>query len=232
VTHLAKKILVVDDEEYIVELLQMNLKQHGYIPICAYSGKEAIEKAQKTRPDLILLDIMMPDMDGIETCRRMKEDHLLKRIPIIMLSAKSEETDKVIGLGVGADDYITKPFGIRELFARISTALRRIEQNLPETEVIYAGNLRIDVSAHTVTINDNEINLTLTEYHILKYLANNLNRVVTRENLVSALSPFISIEQSAINVHILNLRRKIGDDYIITVRGLGYKLIVPEDTFE
>lgn len=228
--HLAKKILVVDDEEYIVELLRINLKQHGYVPICAYSGMEALEKAQKLRPDLILLDIMMPDMDGLETCRRLKENQLLKKIPVIMLSAKSEETDKVIGLGLGADDYITKPFGIRELFARISTALRRTEQDLPEGELIYVGNLRIDISAHVVSINDNIINLTLTEYHILKHLAENVNRVVTRENLVSALSPFISVEHGAVNVHILNLRRKIGDNFIVTVRGLGYKLIIPDET--
>ena len=226
--HLAKKILVVDDEENIVELLRINLKQHGYVPICAYSGMEALDKAQKIRPDLILLDIMMPDMDGLETCRRLKENQLLKKIPVIMLSAKSEEADKVIGLGVGADDYITKPFGIRELFARIRTALRRTEQDLPDGEIVYVGDLRIDVSAHIVSVNDNILNLTLTEYYILKHLADNVNCVVTRENLVSALSPFISVEQSAINVHILNLRRKIGDNYIATVRGLGYKLIIPD----
>jgi len=231
VIHLAKKILVIDDEEYIVELLRMNLKQQGYVPICAYSGMEAIDKAQKMRPDLILLDIMMPDMDGLETCRKLREDHLLKKVPIIMLSAKSEETDKVIGLGVGADDYITKPFGIRELLARINAVLRRTEQNLPDEELIYVGNLRINISAHIVSINDNIVNLTLTEYHILKYLAENLNRVVTRENLVLALSQFISIEQSAINVHMLNLRRKIGDSYIITIRVLGYKLIIPDETY-
>lgn len=227
---MAKKILVVDDEEYIVELLRMNLKKQGYVPICAYSGAEALDKAQKMKPDLILLDIMMPDMDGLETCRKLREDHLLKKVPIIILSAKSEETDKVIGLGVGADDYITKPFGLRELFARINAALRRSELNLPDEEFIQIGNLQINTSAHTVTINDNIVNLTLTEYHILKYLAKNVNRVVTRENLVSALSPYISIEQSAINVHMLNLRRKIGDNYIITVRGLGYKLIIPDET--
>lgn len=228
---MAKKILVIDDEENIVELLRMNLKQQGYVPICAYSGREAIDKAQKMRPDLILLDIMMPDINGLEVCRKLREDPLMKKIPIIILSAKSEETDKVIGLGVGADDYITKPFSIRELFARINAALRRTEQNLPNGELIYVGNLRINISAHTVSINDNIINLTLTEYHILKYLAENVDRVVTRENLVTALSPFISIELNAINVHMLNLRRKIGDNYIITVRGLGYKLTIPDETY-
>jgi DNA-binding response OmpR family regulator len=226
-----KKILVTDDEENIVELLRMNLKAAGFLPICAYSGMEALDKAQRMRPDLILLDIMMPGMDGLETCRKLREDPLLKRVPIIMLSAKSEETDKVIGLGVGADDYIAKPFGVRELIARINAVLRRAEQNLPSEELIAAGNLRINPSAHTVSINDQIVNLTLTEYHILKHLAENVNRVVTRENLVSALQPSISIEPGAINVHMLNLRRKIGEQYITTIRGLGYKFVIPDEVY-
>lgn len=224
---MARKILIVDDEEYIVELLQINLRQQGFLPICAYSGMEALEKAHQSRPDLILLDIMMPDMDGIETCRKLREDPTLKKVPIIMLSAKSEETDKVIGLGVGADDYITKPFGIRELFARINAALRRVEPSQPDEGLICVGNLQINPSSHMVSIDGNAVNLTLTEFHILKYLAEHVNCVVTRDNLVSALSPFILIEQSAINVHMLNVRRKIGEEYIETVRGVGYKLIVP-----
>lgn len=226
---LAKKILIVDDEEYIVELLRINLKKQGYEPICAYSGVEALEQAQKMRPDLILLDIMMPDMDGLETCRKLREDRTMKKVPIIILSAKSEETDKVIGLGVGADDYMTKPFGIRELMARINAALRRSEQSIPEDDLIRVGNLRIDPSAHAVSVNDKPVNLTLTEYQILYYMAENVGRVITRENLVSALSGVVSIEIGSINVHMLNLRRKIGENYFMTVRGLGYKLVIPDD---
>lgn len=226
---LAKKILIVDDEEYIVELLRINLKKQGYEPICAYSGTEALEQAQKMRPDLILLDIMMPDMDGLETCRKLREDRTMKKVPIIILSAKSEETDKVIGLGVGADDYMTKPFGIRELMARINAALRRAEQSIPEDELIRVGNLRIDPSAHAVSVNGKPVNLTLTEYHILSYMAKNVGRVITRENLISALSGVVSIEIGSINVHMLNLRRKIGENYFITVRGLGYKLVIPDE---
>lgn len=227
---MAKKILVVDDEEYIVELLEINLKQQGYETISAYSGMQALEQARKTRPDLILLDIMMPDMDGLETCRKLREDRILKNVPIIMLSAKSEETDKVIGLGVGADDYITKPFGIRELLARINVALRRVERNLPDEELICVGGLQINPSAYTVSVNGNPVSLTLTEYSILQYLAQNVDHVITRESLVSALSPVVSIEQGAINVHMLNLRRKIGDNYIVTVRGIGYKLVQPDQS--
>jgi DNA-binding response OmpR family regulator len=224
-----KKILVVDDEEYIVELLRINLKEQGYIPICAYSGTEALEKAQEMRPDLILLDIMMPDMDGLETCRKLRENQLMKKVPIIILSARSEETDKVIGLGVGADDYMTKPFGIRELMARISALLRRTEQSDPDNEIIHVGNLCIDSSAHAVSVDEKAVNLTLTEYQILIYMAQNVGHVITREALVSALSGTTSIEIGSINVHMLNLRRKIGEQYFMTVRGLGYKLIVPEE---
>ena len=227
---MAKKILIVDDEEYIVELLRINLKKQGYEPICAYSGTEALEQAQKMRPDLILLDIMMPDMDGLETCRKLREDRMMKKVPIIILSAKSEETDKVIGLGVGADDYVTKPFGIRELMARISALLRRIEPDIPENDLIRVGNLRIDPSAHAVSVDGKIVNLTLTEYQILKYMAENMGHVITRENLVSALSGTISIEIGSINVHMLNLRRKIGEQYFMTVRGLGYKLVIPEES--
>lgn len=228
--YMAKKILIVDDEEYIVELLRINLKKQGYEPICAYSGTEALEQAQKMRPDLILLDIMMPDMDGLETCRKLREDRMMKKVPIIILSAKSEETDKVIGLGVGADDYVTKPFGIRELMARISALLRRIEPDIPENDLIRVGNLRIDPSAHAVSVDGKIVNLTLTEYQILKYMAENMGHVITRENLVSALSGTISIEIGSINVHMLNLRRKIGEQYFMTVRGLGYKLVIPEES--
>ncbi|CDZ23562.1 hypothetical protein CCDG5_0424 [[Clostridium] cellulosi] len=227
---MAKKILIVDDEEHIVELLRMNLKKQGYETICAYSGVEAVELAQKTKPDLILLDIMMPDMDGLETCRKLREDTMLKKVPIIILSAKSEETDKVIGLGVGADDYMTKPFGIREMLARISALLRRTEPDIPQNNVIRVGNLIIDPSAHSVSVDGKKVNLTLTEYQILKYMAENMGHVITRENLVSALSDTISIEIGSINVHMLKLRRKIGEQYFETVRGLGYKLVNPEES--
>jgi two-component system, OmpR family, alkaline phosphatase synthesis response regulator PhoP len=227
---MAKRILIVDDEEYIVELLRINLKKQGYEPICAYSGIEAVELAQKMKPDLILLDIMMPDMDGLETCRKLREDPLTKKVPIIILSAKSEETDKVIGLGVGADDYMTKPFGIRELMARISALLRRTEPDILQSDLIRVWNLCIDPSAHAVTVDGKTVNLTLTEYQILKYMAENMGHVITRENLVSALSGTISIEIGSINVHMLKLRRKIGEQYFMTVRGLGYKLVNPEES--
>ncbi|MCH3972359.1 MAG: response regulator transcription factor [Oscillospiraceae bacterium] len=152
----------------------------------------------------------------------------MKRVPIIILSAKSEETGKVIGLGVGADDYMTKPFGIRELRARINAHLRRVEQDMPEDETIRVGGLKIEPSAHLVSVDGKSVNLTLTEYQILKYMAENVGHVITRETLVSALSESMSIEIGSINIHMLNLRRKIGEQYFMTVRGLGYKLVIPE----
>ncbi|MGI6283037.1 MULTISPECIES: response regulator transcription factor [Caproicibacterium] len=226
---MAKKILIVDDEEYIVELIRMNLKREGYQPICAYSGQEALEKAWAEKPDLILLDVMMPDMDGLETCRKLRENHLTQKVPIIILSAKSEETDKVIGLGVGADDYMTKPFGIRELLARINAHLRRTAVSEPEDEKICVGDLQIDSSAHAVTINGKPVNLTLTEYQILKYMAENAGHVIQREQLVTALSGTMNLEIGSINVHMLNLRRKVGEQYFVTIRGLGYKMVNPKD---
>jgi two-component system alkaline phosphatase synthesis response regulator PhoP len=222
VLSLAKKILVVDDEVHIVELLKMNLKQHGYEPICAYSGQEALRNAEAYLPDLILLDIMMPDIDGIETCRRLKQNQKLRKIPVIMLTAKTEETDKVIGLSVGADDYITKPFSLRELFARINVALRR--QYEEEDNLISAGDIKIDTAAHLIKIAGRDIDLTLTEFNILKLLVNNVGKVITREQLINYLSADDPIEPSTLNVHILKLRRKIGDFRIETVRGVGYRL--------
>ncbi len=225
---MAKKVLVVDDEAHVVELLKMNLKQHGYEPLCAYSGMEALESAERYLPDLILLDIMMPDIDGIETCRRLKQNPKLRSIPIIMLTAKSEEIDKVIGLSVGADDYVTKPFGLRELFARINAILRR--NHFTSDHLLMAGDIQIDTAAYLVTVADRRIDLTPSEFSILKLLVGNAGNVVTREQLATYLSPDSSIDQSTLNVHVLKLRRKIGDFRIETVRGVGYRLNVIADT--
>ncbi|WRS26424.1 response regulator transcription factor [Oscillospiraceae bacterium MB08-C2-2] len=218
-----KKILVVDDEIHIVELLGLNLKKQGYQPLCAYSGLEALKIAEAHLPDLILLDVMMPEMDGLETCRRLKQNRLLRHIPVIMVSAKTEETDTVIGLGMGADDYIAKPFGLRELFARIGVALRRCEDQ-PEDGILSAGSFRIDINAHLVECDGSRVNLTLTEYSILKMLVEHAGHVVTREQLIHSSQINAATEPGAVNVHILNLRRKIGEGYIETVRGVGYRL--------
>lgn len=232
-----KKILVVDDEKNIVELIKMNLELSGFEVISAYSGGEAINKAISLNPDLILLDLMLPDIDGFEVCRMMKQSEKVKDIPIIMITAKSEETDKVIGLGLGADDYVTKPFGIRELEARVKTVLRRFEKtNRIKEDMNTASNiirfkdLTIDITKYQVIKNEKEIDLTLTEFKILKILLENQDRVMAREDILNEISgDKLKPDIRTIDVHILNIRKKLGDngepyEYIDTIRGIGYRM--------
>jgi DNA-binding response OmpR family regulator len=228
-----KRILVVDDEENIVELLKMDLKRFGYEVICAYHGEEAIEKALAQRPDLILLDIMMPGIDGLEVCRRIKMTPEIAQIPIIMLSARSEEADKVIGLGIGADDYITKPFGFRELHARINVALRRVEgmaaQVEPRSSLIRIGALTVDPDRNEVRQDGQLIDLTLSEFTILRILADRPGITVTRQQLMEAIGSDKN-EARSLDVHMANLRRKLGKPKCIaTVRGVGYKMAVDHE---
>jgi two-component system, OmpR family, alkaline phosphatase synthesis response regulator PhoP len=208
----------------------MNLKNQGYVTISALSGEEGIELARTELPDLIILDLMMEGIDGIETCRRLKSDPVLENIPIIMVTARSEETDKVIGLGMGADDYITKPFGLRELFARITAVLRRVDKNNPNDRILRINDLIIDTLKHQVTCAETIINLTLTEFRLLQMLVLSRGEIVTRDRI---LSEIIGREKShdggIIDVHIRNLRKKLTVDShqavsIITVRGVGYKI--------
>lgn len=227
-----KKILVVDDEVHIVEFLQMNLRQNGYQPVAAYDGAEAIQIAKKEKPDCILLDLMLPSINGLETCRRLKQDVLTKDIPIIMLTAKSEETDKVIGLGVGADDYITKPFGLAELFARIEVVMRRYNDiilEINDERTINLKDLLIDCDSYVVEKKGVRIELTRNEFELLKLLAKQKNTVVTREEIINSLGLGNNhSEGRALDAHVRNLRKKLGDDitakkYIETVRGVGFK---------
>lgn len=225
-----KRILVVDDEEHIVDLLRMNLRQNGYESIAAYDGAQAFTKAKSELPDCILLDLMLPVMNGLETCRRLKSDPMTKNIPVIMLTAKSEESDKVIGLGLGADDYITKPFGLRELFARIEVVLRRYNDVIVSSkqDMITFRDYTIDVKGHTFRKGKEKIDLTPNEFTILSKLASNLNRVVTREELLDVLEMGKESNDSrALDVHIRNLRKKINcsdgfEKVVETIRGVGY----------
>lgn len=227
-----KKILVVDDENHIVEFLEMNLRQNGYQSVAAYDGCEAIQVAKREIPDCILLDLMLPSINGLETCRRLKQDAITKNIPVIMLTAKSQETDKVIGLGVGADDYITKPFGLAELFARIEVVMRRYNDMIldknPE-KILYLRDLKIDCDRYIVTRNERKVELTRNEFELLKLLATHKNSVITREEIIKSLGLGSShTEGRALDTHVRNLRKKLGDDitmkkYIETVRGVGFK---------
>lgn len=224
-----KRILVVDDEENIVELLRMNLKKFGYEVLCAYDGEEAIQITMREKPDLILLDIMMPGIDGLEVCRRVKMNPDVTHIPIIMLSARSEETDKVIGLGIGADDYITKPFGFRELHARINVILRRMESfastAAASSSVIRIGAISIEPDSNMVQVDGKEIELTLSEYTILYTLAREVGKTVARKTLIEAIGGGGN-EARSLDVHMTNLRKKLGaQKQIVTVRGVGYKMV-------
>lgn len=233
-----KKILIIEDEANIRELVTYNLKANGYETLEAEDGITGITLAYKEKPDLILLDIMLPGKDGYEICRELRSEDI--NIPIIMLTAKSEEVDKVLGLEFGADDYIAKPFGIRELLARIKAVLRRYEINDKtaveqkkeddELENIMAGNIFIDQGRHEVKVNGVTIELTYKEYELLSFLAKHRGRVYSRDELLDKVWGIDYVgETRTVDVHIRHLRQKIGQDqngeeYIETIRGRGYKL--------
>jgi DNA-binding response OmpR family regulator len=246
-----KKILVVDDERHIVEFLVMNLKQNQYDSVIAYDGYEAIQEASAKNPDLIILDSMLPGMSGIETCRRLKQEENTRQIPIIFLSAKSEESDKVLGLSLGADDYITKPFGLRELFARIEAVLRRSAHSVHEeapgsgntqgdsrlASILKIKDLSIDIEGFAIERNGQQIPLSPTEFALLVLLARNVGKVVNREELIEELELGGNGASSrALDVHVRNLRKKLSSTgsgmpgnpymYIETVRGVGLKALL------
>lgn len=226
-----KRILVVDDERHIVEFLVMNLRQNQYDSLTAGDGYEALDIARRENPDLILLDSMLPGMSGIETCRSLKQDERTSRIPIIFLTAKSEESDKVIGLGLGADDYITKPFGLRELFARIEAVLRRSgrESATPPEGALRIQDLAIDLERFFVEKEGLKILLSPTEFSLLAALARGGGKVVSRKDLAESLA--LGTDPAggrSLDVHLRNLRKKLGDSpraegYIDTVRSFGLK---------
>jgi len=224
-------ILVVDDEPHIVEVIHDYLKQAGYRVLTARDGQSALTIARHERPDLIVLDLMLPgEMDGLDVCRRIRQDAALVETPIIMLTARVELTDKLIGLELGADDYITKPFSPREVVARVKVVLRRIKGHGEATYLVRIGDLVIDLANRTVTVNESPIALTPTEFDILSTMARNPGRPFTRAQLVQAVYD-VAYEgyDRAIDSHIKNLRRKIEPEareprYILTVYGIGYKL--------
>ncbi len=225
-----ENILVVDDEKDIVELLQYNLEKEGYKISAALSGEQCLENVKNELPDLILLDLMLPEIDGLDVCKFLKNNPQTSHIPIVMLTAKGEETDIVLGLELGADDYITKPFKLRELLARVKAVLRRTKNNIPlsfkEKEIIKFNDLVINSIKHQVTIKDQPINLTSTEFKLLKFLASHPGKVFTRGQLLNQVWAEDSfIVDRAVDVHIRRLRQKLltASDYIITIRGVGYR---------
>jgi len=223
-----EKILVVDDEEHILELIKFNLEKNGYKVICADNGIEAIKLVKDQLPQLMLLDLMLPGMDGLDVCKEIRRDSSMSNMPIIMITAKGEEIDKIIGLELGADDYITKPFSIRELVARIKAILRRTNMQLVE-KTFNIGNLDIDFGKHEVIKGESKVDLTLKEFELLEILIKNKGRVMTRDFLLDKIWGYEYLgETRTVDVHIRHLRQKIEDDdknpiYIQTIRGIGYR---------
>ncbi|MEG0296097.1 MAG: response regulator transcription factor [Clostridium sp.] len=224
-----ERILVVDDEEHIAELISYNLKNSGYEVITANNGIDAIKKANENKPSLILLDLMLPGMDGYDVCKALRSNEATKRIAIIMLTAKSEELDKILGLELGADDYITKPFSIRELIARVKAVLRRGNPILTTDTLIALGDLSINIETREVKKSNNKIELTLKEFELLEILMKNKGKILTREQLLDKIWGYEYVgETRTVDVHIRYLRKKIEHDdknpqYIETIRGVGYR---------
>ncbi len=222
------RILVVEDEEDILELIRYSLEKEGYLVTVAMCGEDAIRLIRVNNFDMILLDLMLPQMDGLEVCKILKRDSKTENVPIMMLTAKSSETDIVTGLELGADDYMTKPFSPKVLIARMRTVLRRqhTETSQGESDVIRLGNIQIHPGRHEIMVDGSRIDLTFTEFKILQMLARRPGWVFSRQQIVdSVCGDDNMVTERAVDVHILGLRRKMGDmgKFVETVRGVGYK---------
>jgi len=225
------RVLVVDDDKQIVRLIRSYLEESGYTVLTAYEGETALHIIRRERPDLVILDLMLPEHDGWDITRRVRGDESLAAMPIIMLTARVEDTDKIVGLELGADDYITKPFNPREVVARVRAVLRRTGDNLlPATRILTVGDLRLDAEAHHVLQADMPLDLTVTEFNLLKVFMQNPGRAFTRMELIEQVFGYTydNLDRT-IDSHIKNLRKKIEPDssnptYILTVYGVGYRL--------
>jgi len=220
------RILVIDDEKDLIELVCYNLEKEGFMVTGAQDGEQGLAAARQELPDVVIIDYMLPGIDGLEVCRSLRSDNRTASIPLIMLTAKSAESDRILGLELGADDYVTKPFSPRELAARIKALIRRA--SLPQTppEIIRFGGLAIDSGHREVSCEGVSIPLTATEFRLLQFLAGHPGRVYSRNQLIDhALGRDISVTDRTIDVHITGLRRKLGicGEWIETVRGFGYR---------
>jgi len=223
---MAEKILVVDDEKDVVDLLAFNLKNAGFQTIAAYHGEEALAKIKKDAPALILLDLMLPGLDGVEICKRLKKDAATADIPVIMLTAKGDEVDKVLGLELGADDYITKPFSPREVVLRVKSVLRRAKGLEKVSEFLNSKRIKIDIPRHQVSVDGKHIDLTAIEFKLLVLLMQRRGRVQTRDRLLNDVWDYeASIDTRTVDTHVRRLREKLGNaaSQIETIRGVGYR---------
>ncbi|MGB0579338.1 MAG: response regulator [Limisphaerales bacterium] len=223
---MAQKILVVDDEPDAVDLVQFNLSNAGFDVITAADGEEALKKARTYCPDLILLDVMLPEIDGLEVCKLLRRDAATSGIPIIMLTARAAEIDRILGLELGADDYVTKPFSPRELVLRVKNLLRRQQGAEEKNSVMDFGDLVIDVPAHSVSVQGEVVELTATEFKLLHVLASRRGRVQSRDQLLKDVWEYDSlIDTRTVDTHMRRLREKLDEaaKYLDTVRGVGYR---------
>jgi len=224
-----EKIVVIEDEPDIVEVISYNLKREGYNVLAVDRGDESINLIRNQSPSLIILDLMLPGMDGLSVCRQLKSDPMVNDIPVIIISAKGEESDIVVGLEMGADDYLTKPFSPRELLARVKAVLRRGQVKESQSkERIVLQNLTIDVARHEVRVDDEMVSLTATEFKILHQLAAHPGRAFTREQLLNrVLGMGVVVVDRNIDVHIRSVRKKLGDaaQLIQTIRSVGYRIL-------
>jgi len=226
-------ILVIDDEKDLIELVRYNLEKEGFQITSAFDGEAGMSMATQANPDVILIDLMLPGIDGLEVCRQLRASERTSRIPIIMLTAKSSESDRVVGLELGADDYVTKPFSPRELAARVKAVLRRTSPQRQLPGLIRVGELAIDPERYEVFCGNKAISLTAAEFRMLHFLAGRPGRVFSRNEIISAtLGRDIAVLERTIDVHVVSLRRKLGKcgQWVETVRGFGYRFREEEDS--
>lgn len=220
------KILVVEDDRSLANVLEYNLTNSGYEVFCAHDGQDGLNQARAKDPDLIILDVMIPVVDGIETCRQLRAEQATRETPIMMLTAKSEETDQLIGFSVGADDYVVKPFSVRVLLERIKSLLRRRDRDLGGADVVSIGRVKVDRIKHRASIDDRPLDLTPSEFRLLDTMIRQPGRAFDRTELIDlALGADTMVLERTIDVHIRSLRKKMGDacGAVETVRGIGYR---------
>ncbi len=220
------KVLVVDDEPDVIELLEFNLRQAGFEVIAAESGSEALDKVRTRSPDAIVLDLMLPEIDGLEICKRLRRDPATARLPILMLTARAGEVDRVLGLEMGADDYLTKPFSPRELVLRVKKLLQRPAPPAGAPSRFQAGDLVLDIARHTVTVRSRPVELTATEFNLLALLMERRGRVQSRDHLLQVVWGYDQlIDTRTVDTHMRRLREKLGTAaaYLETVRKVGYR---------
>ena len=227
-TEQPKKILVVDDEVDVTELLSYNLKQRGFVSQSVNDPKQALEVAKTFKPDLIVLDIMMPEVSGLQVCRMIRQESTLKGIPIIFLSAKTEEGDRIEGFKSGADDYVCKPFSPKELMLRVLVILKRAGDGDLDLTVLQVNGINLDVEHHSVRVHDKAVELTATEFRLLRLLMQERGKVQTRETLLKRVWNYENdIETRTVDTHMRRLREKLGEEGsgLETVRGVGYRMV-------